>query len=499
MADIVSTPYSRVFLIEDGAINGRTSPTYEGQWKAGGIKFGQGTVTPLRDPSADRYGSFKTVGTIPGEQDLPELPITARYTFDLSDMLKLVNIGCNHDLQVHMGQCQNPKDFNGGWTKVLVLEQARISDYGTDDIGALEPKDNAAVNENVTWQGQRIYEIGKLSAAEVAASTVTRELKGVAVCDQAGCGGVCGASSDGCQKVFLVTGATTGSPGLTADVIYSSDGLATTTLIHITTMTVAQLPTDAVCVGDNLVVLTATSGDEGLHYTNIANTLNGSPSWTEVNTGFVNTKGPNAAWSLGPNETWMVGQGGYVYFTDNPTSSVAVQDAGSATAQNLNDIHMLDSTHGVAVGASNAVIKTTDGTTWSTVTGPAIGVALNAVWMKSSDTWFVGTAGGALYRTNNAGVSWTLVGFSGSGAGQVRDIFFVNDTVGYMAHDTATPAGRIFRTIDGGKTWYVAPETGSMPANDRINSLRACAVNTVFGGGLADNGTDGFAVKLTSN
>ena len=93
MADIVSTPYSRVFLIENGAVNGTSVPSYEGFWRAGALSYGQGDVTPIRIPDPDAYGKFKTVGTIPGEQDLPELAITARYDFDLSDMLRLVNIG----------------------------------------------------------------------------------------------------------------------------------------------------------------------------------------------------------------------------------------------------------------------------------------------------------------------------------------------------------------------------------------------------------------------
>lgn len=496
MADIVSTPYSRVFLIEDGAVNGNTAPTYEGFWKAGGLTFGQGDVTPQRIPSGNAYGQFKIVGTIPGEQDLPELGITARYTFDLSDMLRLVNIGCNHDLQVHMGQCQNPQDFNNGWSKILVLEQARISNYSTSDLGALEPSENANVNEEVTWQGQLVYEIGRLTATEIAASTVTREIIAVAVCDQAGCGGICGDSSDGCQKVFFVTLAVGASPGLSADVIWSSDGGATTTLIHITTLAVGESPDDAKCVGDNLVVVSEDS--ESLHYAPIEDILDGTQVWSEVTTGFVAAHGPTALWSLGPNETWLVGDGGYVYFSSDPTSGVEVQNAGVATVQDLNDIHVLDSTHGVAVGASNAVIRTTDGTTWGAVTGPAVGVALNAVWMKSEDTWFVLSAGGVLYRTNNAGTTWTTVGFSGSGAGVGRDIYFVNDTVGYLAHDSAAPVGRMFRTIDGGKTWYVLPEDGSMPDNDRINSVVGCSVNTVFGGGLGPAGTDGYAVKLTA-
>src|SRR5678815_3836388 len=176
MADIVSTPYSRVFLIENGSVNGDTSPTYEGLWKAGGATFGQGKVTPIYIPDSSRYGKFTIVNTIPGQQDLPELAIEARYTFDLSDMLRLVNIGCNHDLQVHFGQCQNPQDFTNGWAKILVLEQARISNYTTGDLGALEPGNEAPVDETVTWQGQLIYEIGQLTATEVGGSNVIAEI-----------------------------------------------------------------------------------------------------------------------------------------------------------------------------------------------------------------------------------------------------------------------------------------------------------------------------------
>jgi photosystem II stability/assembly factor-like uncharacterized protein len=498
MGDIVSTPYSRVFLIENGA-NPNTSPTYEGLWKAGGMSWGQGDITPIRIPSADSYGKFKIVGNIPGDQDLPELAITARYAFDLSDMLRLVNIGCNHDLQVHMGQCQNPSDFNGGWDKILVLEQARISNYTTSDLGAIEPGDNAVVNEEVTWQGQLVYEIGKLTATEVGSSTITRQVIAVAVCDQAGCGGVCGTGSDGCQKVFMVTLAAGGSAGLSADVIWSADGFSTSTLIHVTTLGLTESPDDAACVGDNLVIVSGGTGaSDSLHYASIADILAGTQTWTEVDTGITASKGPQALWSLGPNETWFAGAGGYIYFSDDPTSGVTAQDEGVATTQDLNDIHMLDSTHGVAVGASNAVVRTVDGSTWGAITGPAVGVALNAVWMKSEDVWLVGTAGGALYYTADAGSTWTALGFSGSGAGTVTDIYFVNQAVGYMAHTTAAPVGRLFRTIDGGNSWYLLPENGSMPDNDGINSIKACSVNTVFAGGLGGGGTDGFGVKLTA-
>lgn len=494
MADPVSSPYSRVFLIENGAQPGN-SPSYEGLWRAGALSFGQGDVTPIRIPDAGSYGKFKTIGTIPGEQDLPELAITARYTYDLSDMLRLVNIGCNHDLHVHFGTCQNPNDFNDGWTKILVLEAARVSDYGTTDLGALEPGDAAPVNEDVTWQGQLVYEIKLLSATEIASTNITREGLAIAICDQAGCGGVCGAASDGCQKVFIVTTSSGGSPGLPADVIYSDDGMATSGKTQVDSLLSSESPDDALCVGSNLVVLSSAS--VSLHYAPTADILAGTETWTEVTTGFVATKGPRAGWSIGPNETWIVGAGGYVYFATNPASGVEVQDAGVATTQNLNDVHAIDSDHAVAVGASNAVVRTVDGATWGSKTGPAVGVALNAVWMKTVDIWLVGTAGGKLYYTKNGGDSWTEIGFTGSGAGAVDDIYFVNGTVGFMAHRTAAPVGRVLRTIDGGQSWEVMPDSGTMPDNDGINSIGACNPNTVYGTGLGGGASDGFAVKLT--
>jgi hypothetical protein len=83
----------------------------------------------------------------------------------------------------------------------------------------------------------------------------------------------------------------------------------------------------------------------------------------------------------------------------------------------------------------------------------------------------------------------------------VRDIKFSTPTVGYLAHSIVGPAGRILRTIDGGYSWYVLPEaTTTFPANDYVSSLAVCEEdpNVVFGGGLADDGTDGFFVKASA-
>lgn len=494
-AKIQRTPFSRVFLIEDRA-GPANDPSYMGLTRAMGFSWPQGDVTPVRVPDESEYGQFVVIDEILGTKGLPSLPIQSRYAQDLSELLRLVRKGCRFDVQVHMGVCRDPRDFNGGWTKVLVLEAARPTDFTTSELGALDSGEDAAVTEDVPLTGLDAYELKRLRMSELGKTEIVQEIVAVVICDSRQCG-ECGLPSDGCQKLFAVTVAAGGSPGMAAEVIYSPDGGTTLGETNITTLPANTNPSDAACVGIYFVVIS--NADDSIHYAELADILAGTETWTEVITGIVAAGSPNAIFSLGSAFTWIVGDGGYVYFSEDITSGVSVQDAGVATVQNLNDVHFVDELNGVAVGESNAVIVTTNGgSTWSAITGPAAGDGLNAVWMKSALEWLIGTATGELWYTRDGGATWTQKAFPGSGAGQVRDIQFATPTVGYMAHDTAAVAGRILRTIDGGFSWYILPEDPiSFPANDKINSVAACGddPNLVFGGGLADDALDGILLK----
>ncbi len=486
------TSYSRVWLLEDGAKPGTTAE-YMGLWKAGAPSWDFGESTAIEGPSSDGFGLFEELEDLPGEKSKPSISLVGRYPRDLSDMLRLARRECYHDFQIHFGACGSPLDYAGGWEKIVAVEHARISNYSSEDLGALESGENAAINETIQLQSRDYYEIKQLSMAEVAAASVIQEVIGIVVCDAKSCGGECGTASSGCQKVFALVKAVGGSPGLGSQVLYTEDSGANWSSSQLTTLAANVEPSAIACAGNYVVVVSA--DDESHHYALREEILDGIETWTEV-TGYTADKGPRAIFALRPTYIWVVGEAGYVYFLEGATDTPTVQDAGSATAQNLNDVHAYDEEHVIAVGDSNAVIYTTDGATWSSVTGPAVGVNLNCCWMIDESTWLVGTAGGELYYTANSGLTWTAVSFSGSGAGQVRDIYFPTRQVGYLAHDTATPAGRIFRTIDGGNTWTLLPEgTGSIPANDRINALAACEANLVFGGGLADDASDGIIVK----
>ena len=58
-----------------------------------------------------------------------------------------------------------------------------------------------------------------------------------------------------------------------------------------------------------------------------------------------------------------------------------------------------------------------------------------------------------MWQTLDGGKTWTRKGFSGEGTGQVFDIMFATEEIGYMLHGNATPTARLFFTLDGGYNW----------------------------------------------
>lgn len=491
-----NTAETRVWLFRNRAGPANVA-AYQGCARAGSISKPKGEPTIVTCPSNRQFGAFDVVDKIPGELGLAEVTLTSRYLQDQSELLKALNRGCDVDLQMHIGRCKDPQSFNAGWEKILVLEAAQPGDYTVADFGALEQGDQAPILEEMAFRGEEMYEILRMAFEEQAATEIVQEILAVVICDAISCG-ACDNPSDGCEKVFALTLTIGGSPGAAAEIIFTGDGGTTWGDTEVDTLPADADPDDLACVGDNLVVISG--DDDSLHYAPKADILEGTETWTEVTTGIVAAGSPRAIFSLSPRHTWIVGDGGYVYFTDDPTAGVTVQDAGTVTTEDLAAIHGYDSQNLVAVGANNALIVTRNGgTTWTAVTGPNAGVALTTVWMRGPNEWFVGSADGTLWYTVDSGLNWSQKVLPGQSAlTNIADIKFSTPTVGWIAADASGPAGRILRSIDGGNSWYVAPEGNlSLPANDSINEIAICESNpnVVYAGGLADNGTDGFMAK----
>lgn len=497
---IARTSLSRVFMIEGRADPGN-APVYQSCMRMMSPSQSLGDIERVEVPDPDNYDKFIEAAQIRGATERVSTSLEGRYALELiSDLLRIAKTGCAIDVQLHLGQCTDPSDFNT-FKKSLILENVQITNWSAGDLGALQSDDNAAVDETAELSAEDIYEVVPLTIQSAAASIVTNEIVDVTSCDNISCG-ECEETSDGCKKIFAITKAAGGSPTTPADVVFTIDGASTWYAHDVDTLGAAEDPDAIDCVGNYIAVVSNASGS--LHYA-LKSEFDGvtDPAFTEITTGFVSGGEPRDIFTAG-RYAFIVGDSGYVYGTDDVTGGVTVLDAGNATVDDLYRVHALDSKFAVAVGENGAVIWTENGSIWGAVTTDPVGhgVTLNAVFVKSETEWWVGSDAGNVYYTKDKGTTWTTKTFPGSGSGVVYDINFATDSVGYIAHATTIPAGRVLRTYDGGYSWNILPEgTQTIPANDRINRVAVCpsaagqvAANFFVGGGLADDASDGILV-----
>lgn len=480
--------YSRVFVIPGGAYPNR-QPSFESCFIAGALEQSFGDIESIECPDPNQYSRFITVGEIQGASERPTLSLTGRFqTTTLGTLARAAMFNQPIDVHVNFGSTDTPGDVNTFDVK-LVLTNARMSSNSTDELGALASGDAAPVNETYEVSGDSSLRVLPLSVASLAGSVITNEIIDVVVVSDTNL------VRNTYEAIYALSKAAGGSPSTPADVVFSIDGGSTWYAHDVDTLS-SNEPTGIGVLVDKLVVITNAGG--ALHYADVADFDAGvtDPSFTQVTTGIVSGGKPNAIWVSG-NTAFIVGDGGYVYKCTDATAGVEVLSAASATTANLNSVHAFSSERAIAGGASGVVIYTLNGTTWTACTSVPAASTINAVWMYDETLWWAGTASGKLFYTTDQGDSWTEKAFSGSGSGSVRDIAFFKSIM-YVAHSTATPAGRLFKSqATAGYSFTRVPEkSGSMPANDRITAIATSSIdpNFVVGGGLADNGTDGFLV-----
>lgn len=484
------TAFSRVFLI-DGRARPDHKPSFQACLKAGALSWDQGDVEPVECPDPEQYGDFVEKAEVQTGRGRPTLPLTGRYAADLaSTLLKLAVKRCNVDIQVHFGKCTDPRLFNQ-FTKAIIFEKGKLTNYSTEDLGALASDENAKVDESTDVSGREFYEVLPIAWAEKAQDVVVNPLVDVVICSQVACGD-CDDEDDGCEKIFAISGSTGGSPGTAPDVVWSSDKGANWYANDIDVLGAASTAPGIACLGDYVVVIS--DSDDSISYKLKADILNAvADAWTENATGIVAAGSPADIWSVG-NYAFIVGDGGYIYGTGDPAVGVTVLDAGVATTENLAAVHALDDEFAVAVGANGAIVFTNDGITWAASPATPSANNLTAVWVKNEDEWFVSTAT-ALYYTLDQGVTWTqkLLPVTPT---NITDIAMSTDSVMYVSV-VYNAHGRIYRSFDGGYSWINTPEgVATIPLSDQYTAIAACKndPNFIVGVGLADDGADGILI-----
>lgn len=142
-------------------------------------------------------------------------------------------------------------------------------------------------------------------------------------------------------------------------------------------------------------------------------------------------------------------------------------------------------------GAQGGVWKTTDaGVSWSTTSDgwPLLGVSSLAIQPGNSDVILAGTGdfygsdvgGIGIMRSTNAGATWTLVG-TNIGSSMVSAIVFHPDNPSIAFASTGrSGSGRLYRSTDGGVTWFDSVGTVSTWSDVKIGAQRGDGTRTVW-------------------
>jgi photosystem II stability/assembly factor-like uncharacterized protein len=106
----------------------------------------------------------------------------------------------------------------------------------------------------------------------------------------------------------------------------------------------------------------------------------------------------------------------------------------------------------------------------------------------TSADWFVGTSGGQIWTTSNAGVTWDLVFYHIDPSASVRSMAFAptNPDILYVTFDNADSYRRILRLQNSGGSWYEYWISDNLPTN--INGFaKALDVTAIAGDGHSES------------
>lgn len=500
--EIVTQKHKRAF-IQYGGPRPNNPVAYQGQdaqyMSIDGVSNPElGGIDPIWTHDPTRIGSYRLVGRSYSPADLASANLKIREKHG-SIPRHLLKIGCSFNLYEPTGMCEDLSDFLHGWSDyVLVYSQAIVSDK---DLGTRTSFDaDDVIEDGLSLILSSIYPVGAISFGEDAASEVDREVIDVVY----GPTKMCETCSFGDEWVYAVTAPSgAGSPGLPAECIYRLSGVVGQ--MNISGIGATETPLAIDVVGYYLVILGADA-----YYVSEINKNTGVPgTFTKVSSGFVAAGSPNDMYVAGSREIYFCGDGGYVYKSTDITTGVTVLVAGDATTENLKRIDGLENTI-IAVGENGAIIKSTNrGKSFgTTVDSPVDTLTFGAVEVLDDKRYWLGTLGFAhVYYTLDGGETYTELAFSGYGSGNITDIYFATQEVGWICHQTASVTAVLLGTWNGGRDWTKkTPRITNWPTFDKAGRV-ACpstddpgwCSNSLAVAGLAGNGVDGILLVGTAS
>ena len=427
-----------------------------------------GGITAINVPDPNRFGRFKQIGRTRAAADMPSgsLEVMAKkgtLPFTLGDL------NCPFNVYEVAGQCKTPSDWTAGWTDyVQIYSFAEATDVDMGDRTSFDGDEGE--KETLSLSIDKIYAVAPIAFGTFAATEVIHKVMDATYGTAVQCGN-CGPANDGTKRVYAVMSGAGGvsSPGLPASIVYSLDSGSTWTSLAISGIGASEIPTQIEVVGIYLVVLvpSSTSSKSAIFYSELDVDTGAPGAFTKVQTGFVAAKYANDMYVANAREIYFAADGGYIYKASDITAGIdRTLSAGDITTSALGRIHGQESVI-VAVGASGVIVKsTTRGETWAATGTTPLGSTIGtAVQVMSANDFHVGNSTGYMYYTLNGGASWSATSIAGSGTGNITDIIFATDEVGYVSRTLASVA-YIYSTWNGGANWVSsgAPRLLSWPS-----------------------------------
>lgn len=440
---------------------------------------GDKTLIWCKDPSGPN--KFKVAGSFRGAPEAPSFTIAA-VVHDVADFLE--SIGDDEVTIIINKAKQGAQDEFSNFDRCEILTGCTITNETENGVAARNPDDNAEHMLEVEFAAEewlKVYPLGsdRQNTTETQAAN-----------------GICYNPNDP-DELYIACSSAVGPA--TANILRSVDRGGTWAAtaadpfgagLH--AMAIVCFPLDVNTL--RIVAFRATSAGVALQ---CAYSDDSGATWTTVTIGSVLAQEVlhgNGAFALDKNHTWVVTDGGYVYFSDDGCVTWDLQDAGVATPNDLFAVRFADAFNGMAVGVTDTIIVTADGgNTWNVAVGnTASGDDILSVGVIDSKKAWIGldrvAAASKLWFTEDGGDTWdSRGGFTGSGVGEIDGIEFVpgiDGQIGILISDNATPVGSFFRTRDGGYSWeqVVGPTNTGLLAMALIDQNEAFAVGAPTGG-----------------
>jgi hypothetical protein len=454
------------------------------------IPRGETELRWCQDPQ--KAGGFRVSSKIRLAPD----QITADLMTKLGQVNYLLNLDCPFGLRARYANCGERDDLTN-YLLMLGYCDVDITEHSYEDLVTVDPSNQDEILVTAPWSATYESRVESVAASRIGTLTDLGDqpINDIEYCDEVNCGTDCGTRTDGCSVWYAVTDVDA-SPYAAPNIIKGVKNVITGTITW-TNAPVLGLNSNienVECAGSRIVV--SSNGDSVIAY-NDSDT--DQDTWNVVTIANAPTANPNALVARTSRELWLGANSGFVYKSTDGGGTWASVGTDSLTSQNINAIHPVNREVIYAVGDAGVILKTTDGgTVWTDLTETSTtGANLLVVKVPPSRTQevYVGANNGNIYKSTDAGATFSQLVFSGDGVGTIDDLAFCGpcgDNILWILHNDAGPRARILRDLSGGAggldVEVVMDYTQVFTAGIDINALACCSENEVLAGGENNSG-----------